>query len=153
MTARKILFLDIDGVLTTQADGWQHMQPEPVRLVASVLRSTWAHVVLTSAWRFGGVLRPTSRYRQELEKHGEDGHEILARTISSTPDLIVWGNNREAEIRQWLTEHGDTGAFAVLDDDDLDEFRGHFVRTDPAIGVTQEHADRLIEILGRDNPP
>ena len=52
-------------------------------------------------------------------------------------------------IMRWLGDRTDIEQWAVVDDDDdMDALpEGHFVHTTWDDGLTEEHADRLIEIL------
>lgn len=157
----KVLFLDIDGVLNDATflerladrglvvvDGewdWRdHIDPERVTILNRVLAETGAVVVVSSSWR---CRYPADELQRMLEELGFTG-----LIVGDTPRLF--GHDRFVEIRRWLEATPRMpSAFAIVDDDpDAGVgFERVFVRTSggPNGGLRDEHAERLIEILGR----
>ncbi len=149
----KVIFLDIDGVLnrggfSAVAQSSSFDRPAIDRL-NRVLDATGARLVLSSSWRYV-VLDGTMNLR---------GFEFLLRTHGlrtgalhdhTCADEVV--PERGAQILRWLTQHArEVEAWAALDDQPLELGAGaawRHVRTDPAEGLTDEDAARLIAILG-----
>ena len=159
-----ILFLDIDGVLNTHENDPEVMcgqiHRDKVQLLNGVLRDTGARIVLSSAWRY--II-----YRNEATLMGLEwllrSHGMIAgRLIDITrKDTTIRGqydgrahwpmdNERGQQISDWLdgTVLG-REPYAVLDDLDLGiTANGHpFVKTDGSVGLTQQDAKRLREML------
>jgi len=149
----RILFLDIDGVLNSHAfvhrAGWHPplgsdrdlyiIDPVAVALLNGVLEETGAVVVITSSWR--------STYPQEALHSMLQQRGFTGQVVGTTPELP--GRRRSREIAQWLVDHADVEAFAIVDDDE-DAGAGHphrFVRTTYQVGLTGEHASALVRVL------
>mmetsp|Transcript_161001 Transcript_161001/g.283744 ORF Transcript_161001/g.283744 Transcript_161001/m.283744 type:complete len:170 (-) Transcript_161001:23-532(-) len=144
----RVLFLDIDGVLVTDIPGW-FRQPL-LQNLWTVVQATGAKVVLSSDWRRSLQARVYSR--AVLTFYG-------AGYIACTPCLPHFPLQRPHEILRWKEEYeGQPGNeplvnwVAVDDRDLLQENRGlllagHFVRTNPAEGLTEEKAQECIRIL------
>ena len=165
---QKILFLDIDGVLNTalwfdskyknaSKDKWGYVfDPTSVANLKRIVDETGAGIVISSSWKFFGlpVLRKMWKAR-----------ELPGKIIDCTPDsmcdesmqdldidfdLIDPGASRGYEIREWLSRHGkNVSHYAILDDmyEMLPEQQSHLVMTDSETGITNEDADKVIEIL------
>ncbi|NUP08375.1 MAG: hypothetical protein HOW73_20185 [Polyangiaceae bacterium] len=156
----KVLFLDIDGVLNDhafliEADTgraeetvveWRpvsHIDAAKVAELNRVIDATGAKVVLSSSWR---KIYPLAEMREILKSRGFTG-----ALIGKTPSCS--GSGRHREIKRWLEEQfRPVEAFAIVDDDEDAGYglERHFVRTtfQPRGGLTAEHADKLIRILG-----
>lgn len=147
---RKILFLDIDGVLncitTTQryrSSSMYGIDPEKVALLNQVLERTGAKVVISSTWR---LLTPELELTTYLRNQGFRG-EI----VGMTPDDERTGF-RGNEIKRWLEADGKTGLYAVVDDSSdfyPDQPR---VRTTWKEGLMPEHVEELVQLLTIEAP-
>jgi len=165
---QKILFLDIDGVLNTALwygpkdnkapkDKWGYtFDPMSVANLKRIVDETGAEIVISSSWKCIGL--PMLRRMWKARK-------LPGRIIDATPDcmcdegmlnmdvdfdLIDIGASRGYEIREWLSRHGEqVSHYAILDDmyEMLPEQQSHLVMTDSETGITDEDADRVIEIL------
>jgi len=146
----RILFLDIDGVLATSADGFRHMQPGPVQQLADIVRRTVCKIVLSSGWRH--ATGPGSRYYSELRRFGEDGQLIADATIGVTPDLLESGGSRSDEIRRWIQDNRAWSFdMCAVDDCELDvEFD---VCTNPGTGLSVETAEQAVRLLTAQSNP
>lgn len=153
--SRKVLFLDIDGVLNSAnflaestggegvviVDGeWNadaHLDPKLICLLNSVVAGTRCDVVLSSSWR---VLFGVERTNAALKRRG-----ATFQAVDSTPRLA--GHERHVEIRRWLESQSGEIQFAIVDDDeDAGVGFGHrYVRT--VDGIESKHTDRLLELL------
>lgn len=139
----KIIFLDVDGVLHSirVARQEQLFNPQKMALLRKIVQNTDASIVLSSAWR---RTAPTLRMAyQMLNKHGIDS------PIDITPDFGICGK-RSNEILTWVDKHQITNWVAI---DDLDlgtgepRLRGHFIKTNPLIGLTNELVEQAISLL------
>jgi len=147
----KALFLDVDGVLNSQA--WMKrcagvnllgVDPEAVARVQEIVARTGAKVVLSSTWRLVNTLVG-----------------ILLRSkvpvFDKTPDLVRQAGGmcnerpRSDEIEAWLAAHPEVTAWAILDDDEDAGYGAcepHFVQTNPQMGLDDFCMKRVIALLG-----
>lgn len=149
---RKIIFLDIDGVLNTQAtlrsshNGIIGIDPYRVLLLDRIIQATGAEVVLSSSWRHG--------HFEELQK------SLVVPLIGKTGRCC--SGIRGVEIHNWLTENvkgfSSDGykkgehKVAILDDDSdmLLWQKDHFFQTSfMGEGLTEEICAKVIEHLNR----
>lgn len=162
---RKIIFLDIDGVLnsidyfaqTEGCKGYTEINPEKVKLLKEIVDRTGAEIVLSSTWRNlaqreNEPEHPMYTYLTDTLK--EYGMEI----VDHTPYI---GQDRPKEIRAWLDNQQDKDVrFVSLDDD----FQKHkydeagigdcLVRTsfyEKDGGLRKEHVEKAVEILNRED--
>lgn len=162
---RKIIFLDIDGVLNSMdyfekakdCKGYTEINPEKVKLLKEIIDRTGAQIVLSSTWRDlaqreNEPEHPMYTYLTDTLK--EYGMEI----IDHTPYI---GQDRPKEIRAWLDNQQDKDVrFVSLDDD----FQKHkydeagigdcLVRTsfyEKDGGLRKEHVEKSVEILNRED--
>jgi hypothetical protein len=154
---KRILFLDIDGVLNYRAV-FVPGNPAPICPQAwarckRVIEATGAKIVLSSTWR-KGVLGAD----RHLDKLKSIGLFPLTHADWRTPfNLPPVGEGplaeypkRGDEIASWLSDHPEVTHFAIIDDDSdmLENQNPFFVRTDFDTGLLDWHCDKLIEILG-----
>ena len=58
------------------------------------------------------------------------------------------GMSRGREIQLWLQQHPEVDSFVILDDDaDMDNLIDRLVQTEIETGLTEQDADRAIELL------
>lgn len=143
---KKVLFLDFDGVLTSDANtlrcrlehkpknpyGLDWFDPECLSALQRIVDRTGALIVVSSAWRELGC-EFLLRLWDELDMPGE--------LYGTTP---VWVLTKREAIEQWLKDN-EWDRYVILDDADLG--REHSYRTDKATGLTSADADRIIEML------
>ena len=164
---RKVLFLDIDGVLNT---GWWYSQmdkntskdkygyafdPNSVANLKRILDETGADIVISSSWKSFGF----TELEEMWQRRGLPG-KLIGITPNSVSDEMLLNADldhmelfsiRGMEIKEWLTKHGKhVSNYVIIDDMDnmLPEQQSHFVKTDPEIGITKENANQVIAILG-----
>ena len=165
---RKILFLDIDGVLNT---GRQHLHclvnniaevdifgyaydPEAIQNLSKIVSATGADIVISSSWKFYGLAALQEMWR----KRGMPG-TIIDITPNNDSDEIVLNADFDGmltgkgyEIKEWLSHNGaDVSHYVIIDDNDviLPEHKRCFVQTNPHIGITKENAEEVIEIMNK----
>lgn len=148
---RKILFLDVDGVLNTLADcremTFAPLNQHLLQKLAAIVHVTKCDIVLSSSWRH------YPEYQDALDK------AFLAlslpRWISITPELNGF---RKDEIWQWLKNNIQEPCRAVILDDEPDakfeafdrNLRVSFIQTNPDIGLSDHHVS-LITWLFKDD--
>lgn len=117
---RKIIFLDIDGVLNCEngykggyckykdlivgsgkRDHYQQFYPPSKKLINKLIEETDAQVVISSTWRFSGI----DFLRNVWKSEGMSG-EIIDVTPSFINVDISYRIPRGCEIDQWLRESG-----------------------------------------------
>ena len=161
----KVLFLDIDDVLncleTTDVilkpDGTPHWVPNikpkvawlgvdesRVEFIRNIVRRTKCKIVLSTSWRTDEI--STAYLKKRL---GEDtASQIVGSTLDSSGAYT-----RAGEIEEWIKIHPEVTKFVILDNsewDDLERFGRSFVQTVTHKGMTEEHMNKVIEILGEE---
>ena len=168
ISQKKVLFLDIDGVLNTK---WWYTQmdrnsprdqygyafdPKAVANLKRIVEETGADIVISSSWKSFGF--------SELEEMWTD-RGLPGKLIGVTPnsvsdellldadiDSIELFHIRGEEIKEWLTKHGKiVSNYAIIDDMDnmLPEQQSHFVHTNPEFGITEGDAEKAIAIINK----
>jgi hypothetical protein len=144
----KVLFLDIDGVLNSRRsvvafNGYPHsfegkdrerFDWVAVGLIRALCQETGTAIVLSSSWRI-------------LHSVHECANGLDLPIFYRTPSL---SKCRGAEIAEWLSEHPEVTAYAIVDDDSdmLPEQKQYFVQTTEKNGLTIENWADLKRILG-----
>lgn len=152
----KVIFLDFDGVLNswafarrTGAKGLLGLDPEAVTHLNAIVERTGADVVVSSSWR---LIHKRAKLRGRLAEVGFKG-----RLRDVTPNLRTTLIDRSDEIRAWLDHHNvrasagfgeAVSTFVILDDGGDADIPGHFVRTTFEEGLTAEHVEAAVAILG-----
>ena len=148
---RKVLFLDIDGVLNTDRQQWHcqmngiapidrfgyEFDPKAVGNLTTILEETNAEIVISSSWKFLGL--------QTLQKMWKDRN--LPGTIV---DITHDGESKGWEIDEWLMNHeGQVCGYVIIDDENdmMPEQQEHFVQTNPQFGITKKNIEDIIKIL------
>jgi hypothetical protein len=147
----RIIFLDVDGVLNSQAFYDRYLPfgrpvPRPpldrdaVRRLDRLIVATGAWIVLSTSWRGYSTLPGW------LVSHGCRGAVVGRTPFRPAP--------RGVEIATWLNAAARRGVpiqrFAILDDDaDMGALAPYLVQTDHRYGLQDEDVDRAIDLLGR----
>lgn len=152
---RKIIFLDIDGVLNSSefddhCRGTYLIDPaaedlldaEAVMTLRYIVDQTGAEVVMSSSWRE----YPEAKWHaiMQLDLYGV---QVIDSTPPSSP-VKTW-DYRNEEIKAWLDQHPEVTGYLILDDIPMTflEQAQHQVLTTMQKGLLREHADKAIEIL------
>ena len=137
---KRILFLDVTGVLNSQADcGIDGLCESHLRCLKRIVDEAKCEIVLSSTWRLADDLR--EKLRRAFERHN------IPIWIDSTPDL---SGDRAEEIQAWIEENGP--CISVVVDDYCDGFDAtglRFVQTSFARGLTFELSDEIIVLFAR----
>ena len=152
--ARRVVFLDVDGVLHPfdAVEECKHFDPARMARLARICSEGAAEVILSSSWRT--VPEAEARVRAALSAvgvamAGATGRKTKRRRMPST--------SRCRCILEWLgaperAEEAEVAAWVVLDDLNLTDPRilPHFVRTDSATGLTDGDVERAVRLLRGD---
>lgn len=146
----KVLFLDIDGVLNSDAyflgikdtrtecldSDFLHLDPSKIALLNNIVTATQAEAALHrrgATFEFFGATPELTEERRR-ERFG-----------------IAWQGNytpRGLEIQCWLDEHPQVTRFAIVDDEpDMEHLVDHLVLTDPRLGLTEQDCARILKLL------
>jgi hypothetical protein len=153
---KRIIFLDIDGVLNSAQfraesttgegvvivngafDATAHIDPRRVARLNRLIEATNAEVVLSSSWR---TLFGPERTQSSLRARGF-AHQITDCTVR------LVGEARRVEIESYLAALGTRPRFVILDDD-AEEVGAGFGRNFVHVpdGLEDEHVERGCRIL------
>mmetsp|Transcript_25749 Transcript_25749/g.60118 ORF Transcript_25749/g.60118 Transcript_25749/m.60118 type:complete len:279 (-) Transcript_25749:168-1004(-) len=153
-TPRRIVFLDVDGVLHAAHNATTSFAPWCMKVLAEIVNTTGAEIVLSSSWRLWAKGVGRAAVDAALVKHG------MAKTIGQTPSTAARAYNsnsrmrgRAAEIVEWLHTEAQCHPevrWVVLDDMDMTEDVGsHMILTDPLSGLQRHNAEQAIAELMR----
>lgn len=138
---KKIIFLDIDGVLTSYVDleeDFCKLSKGCVSVLNKVIEITNAKCVLTSdRRRIGGWKKVL---KDDLIPAGFKGELVGQTNIDNMP--------RGIQISSWLFENNFSGSFVIIDDvPDVYPFLPQLIQTDFFNGVEENHIDRIVKML------
>lgn len=163
MERRRLIFLDIDGVLNSQmiADEWYardkkggyggwfkeedkitkedlkwgHTNLQNLRELVEV---TDAEIVISSDWRKNFSVE---KFKEMFALYGWKNPPIIGKT-----EIL---NNRGLEVYKWLSDDDDVYEYVILDDNDwfLPDQLHNFVHTNPECGLTWNDVQDAIQIL------
>ena len=169
---KKIIFLDIDGVIATPKsveDGLWGLTNECQDRLGKILSETGAKIVLSSSWRLHNLEDTVAYMAKKGFKYCEHliGVTIRAYHYIDKKDKVHLSIPRGVEIKQWIDAHihsnngkdfnrkyvGKDFTYLILDDDTdmLLEHYQHFVRTDSMEGLTDADVLRAVAILNKTN--
>jgi hypothetical protein len=138
---RRVVFLDIDGVLAPirRWDRYGDLEPACIGVLNEIVARACADVVISSTWRYG----KTVALQAMLEVEG------FHRPRRHKTPTVAPGARRGEEIAAWLAEHA-VGGYVIIDDHgDMGELRTELVLTHPGHGLQPADVPRAIEILMR----
>lgn len=154
--SRKIIFLDVDGVLNSEEDYLSASSEElsrmscevfnrPLKLLKQIIDKTGAEVVISSSWRMTLFRGTAVLYNKLINKLDE----FDIKPIGVTPLLPEENKQRGDEICAWLKSNCNVTHFIILDDDsDMCEFtKTNLIQTTYEYGLREEHVEKAIKIL------
>lgn len=162
---RKVIFLDIDGVLNDEGREVSkgiYINPEMVRWLRFIVNETNAEIVLTSSWRYlygsyalGGFTGADESMEQLLKTFDS----MCLQVPGATPMFFNGPYGRPYEIRTWLSQRPEVESFVILDDETFwlwNWLEHNFVCTTvrnedgrETIGLDEKGARRAVRILNR----
>jgi hypothetical protein len=142
----KVIFLDIDGVLNSAQyirrddvdfDNPQcQIDPDAVVRLNTITETTGASIVVSSTWR---LLFPLPQLQTCLA-----AYKINALVFDKTGVQ----DKRKFEIQEWLDCHSGIESYVIIDDETIEGFHGHTVKTIFEDGLQDHHIQQAIAILG-----
>lgn len=169
---RNIIFLDIDGVLNSNFWNKSHQREisdgslidvEKIKLLAELVRSTNAEIILHSGWRFwyDSDMKPLRVEAQNLsELLAKEGLKIADVTPNLTTEEIrrtrKFSLIKAEEILLWVASHENINSWVVLEDLDLHNaiIEEHQVKIGQMTGLTPENiqeAERILHFFHKKN--
>lgn len=158
MAKRRVLFLDIDGVLNSDESftiyraelkaknkRWDpmHVSKELVSRLSRLLDALPdVEVVISSAWRH---YMSVEEIRSFLSRNGLKRHDAI---VGETPKFSL--DRRGEEIERWIEMNCGTLSgltFAVVDDNSVGQMSYRCVYTNDIVGLTDADVDALIDML------
>lgn len=157
-----IVFLDIDGVLNrTKHAKHIRFEEDLVERLKRIVDQTNAQIVISSFWRHFHeyIAYVLDRYgiaaSRVVGATPGLGHHKDSKMIDRSSDDIKEYTCRSQEIKVWLAKHAPENANYVILDDRPSAADGtqleRFVFCKTELGLTEEDADKAIEILTRSN--
>ena len=139
----KLLFLDIDGVMTNDGLMIDESREYPfskscVDVLNQVLRTHNVKIILTSSWR---TVFDAEMIHRIFTENG-----VIQSPYGKTPSIS--NLNRGLEIKRYLKDRK-PAPFVILDDMEITGFPRNFILIDPAKGLTEEHIPMINEILNK----
>jgi hypothetical protein len=150
---RKIIFLDIDGVLNVIPQGHDKFggifHPHLVDNLTNIIKQTGADIVISSSWRMNGLIELRAMWKER---------KLPGELVGVTP--ILYKHVRGAEIEQWLQQNF-CDKYVIIDDDIdmLPSQLPYFIKTSgnvnhedcipfsAGLGLTKICAEKAIQIL------
>ena len=176
-----ILFLDVDGVLTTTRGLMCDYSPDDETLfhvdrlvpelegsfIPAIERDRVANlrevvesvsglqIVVSSTWR-----EDPEYFTFLMAALRAGGIDVDTVVLDKTP--ILSGGNRGAEVKQWLSFHPSRDSFAIVDDGHIGGFDEHGLssrmvlthidcRDENNEGLTRQHAKQIVDMLSSES--
>lgn len=171
---KKVIFLDIDGVLNNLEDILHNKyietpeqpQDKHLKVLKEIIKITKAEIVLSSGWRLtqeGLQDVIDALYRYKIHLRGVTPEGVLLSSLQSIginvkPKLTdnhlgdITVDDRGAEIAIWLHKHKEYKNFLILDDEvyDIKEyFPENYIKTNCNEGLLEKHIEKAVEILNK----
>lgn len=138
-----IIFLDIDGVLTTRETDF-HFKKECIDNLLLIIKETRAKIVICSSWKEETLNKTLKLLPEQVREH----------VLDQTPSIPGKSKGEEVQLflhknpnLQWFTED----EYIILDDEPeqyLPFQRGlHLVTTDIKTGLSEENTKIAIRML------
>eukprot|EP00746_Dinoflagellata_sp_MGD_P052135 gnl/MRDRNA2_/MRDRNA2_231159_c0_seq1.p1 gnl/MRDRNA2_/MRDRNA2_231159_c0~~gnl/MRDRNA2_/MRDRNA2_231159_c0_seq1.p1 ORF type:complete len:304 (-),score=54.77 gnl/MRDRNA2_/MRDRNA2_231159_c0_seq1:16-927(-) len=151
----RLIFLDVDGVLNTVHSKTGAVEPAILQRFVALVQKSGASIVFSTSWRNRFDMKALLLAR--LHAAGIP----FSSFVGETPNLSRSGENRGTEISSWLCAHGYPEAdvlspqlsgsclhWVVIDDMPLGcDFPGHFVKTRPQEGLTDNDVMKALQYL------
>lgn len=139
----KIIFLDIDGVLTTKETDFR-FSSKCVENLLSLIRKTDAKIVICSSWKEDSLERTLPLLPAAVREH----------VFAQTPNLP--NATKGKEVQAFLHSHPSlqdnlNDEYIILDDEPElylpHQVSMHFIRTDINVGLTNRDTEKATKLL------
>lgn len=152
---RKILFLDIDGVVNCKTTMQRHrgligIDPLLAFRIGKIVLYTNCLVVLSSSWRHASAETIAEVEKQVTKLSG------FTPSLGRPAGTGIEYCERGREIKTWLDAHPDIShetQYAILDDENdmLPEQQSNFFQTSWDSGISEETMQKVIDHLNYEN--
>lgn len=142
---KKIIFLDIDGVLASLSylySGKGYIDPVKCKLL-NTLEDIGVEIVISSSWGYDN-----GRTEKALRDCG-----LVLPIIGYTEHFYLDWLCRGNEIEKWIQNNLHSDYEYVILDDESDFLLGqkdHFIQVDMKTGLTKRHINKIRKLLIRD---
>lgn len=173
---RKIIFLDLDGVLNSEdyaseeilVEGKETFRgygghfrekhiatldnvlwdPKCVSYLKRIVEASNAQIVISSTWRHYFSVK---KFKEMFALYGWTDAPVIDKTIE-LGKYINDGTCRGLEINEWLSRNTDVTSYVIIDDipQFLTEQNCNFINTDFQTGLSEEDILRALIILKSD---
>lgn len=139
MKATKVIFLDIDGVITSARTGWYNLDIYAINYLRWLCSIGNIKIVISSTWRYN---HDAEFWKTIFGEYMHDDYKTPNKIATQMP-----GFTRGAEIQAWIDKHPELEDYIILDDDsDMLPDQGiHFIQTSGINGIQFCDMDRLKE--------
>lgn len=151
----KVIFLDIDGVLTSVSSNW-NLDKTCCENLKKIIEETDAKIVISSSWRLHTLNETLENLKQESKRIPFE-FPCIDRIIGQTERIFsktytgkTVSSIRGLEINHWMVENPSTVSNYLILDDDCDMIywqKDNFIKTDYQVGLTEDDVKKSIEIL------
>jgi hypothetical protein len=165
MTAKYLVFLDIDGVFTSSRvhaahnasfDSWHRFDPVAVDFMNRIHDTHPVKFVIMSTWKLGMDNDHEMTYHWVYSAFANSGFRgVLAKPWKTDPDNFgfVKGWDRAHEVQDYLDNFGDGIEDFILFDDNRYRFnevlgKKRLVQTDPENGLLYKHMKNALSLMG-----
>ena len=171
---KKVIFLDIDGVLNSTKTLYEDSSLEDnlILNLKEIVNKTEAKIILSSSWRLSTyaiakLMDNLDRFDLVISGMTCDGVDLdwlkkyefdtTKKYLDTKFDYdenkqIKITHDRGAEIFKWLSEHKEVESFVILDDEDFDiknYFPDKLIKTNFKTGLTKEDVKKAIQIINK----
>lgn len=165
MTAKYLVFLDIDGVFTSSRvhvahnasyDSWHRFDPVAVDFMNRIHDTHPVKFVIMSTWKQGMGNDHFMTYHWVYSAFANSGFRgVLAKPWKTDPDHFgfIKGWDRAHEVQDYLDNFGDGIEDFILFDDNRYRFnevlgKKRLVQTDPENGLLYKHMKNALSLMG-----
>lgn len=145
--SKKVIFLDIDGVMNSHDTCTDHelglvswLDARNIAILNEIAQATGAVVVVSSTWRL------TMPFAELCATFAAAG--CVAEVLDVTPDIDA--RQRDLEIQAWLVAKAEPPSrYVILDDDrDMPALPEKLVKTCPSRGLSRGDISAVLALLG-----
>ena len=143
----KALFLDFDGVITTEKSNFV-FDPLLLARLGCILVVTGAKIVISSSRRGVGLKDTLESIVDPENTHVRNvPFPFVNEVIGITPHIVSWFRGQQVDA--YLKEHPEISDYAILDDKDdfYPEQKKHLILVDGDSGLTDVDVQKAIALL------
>lgn len=155
---QQVIFLDVDGTITTLDSKWQ-LNPEKFKILGEILDKTNAKIVISSSWR-RDTLENTIEFltNTEINPYVNNNPFPFVDKIIGQTDRLPYSrmsekDHRGREIKKWIEDNNYTGKYIIIDDDCdfLEEQIPYHLWTKWDTGLEESDIQKALDILNENS--